>query len=73
MLQLLRQLARSGQTVVMVTHDPVAASYADSALFLVDGRIVGQIAAPTAAVVAEHLAGLAPRTHARVREGTVLQ
>ena len=34
-----------GQTVVMVTHDPVAASYADSVLFLADGRIVGTMAA----------------------------
>ncbi len=30
-----------GQTVVMVTHDPVAASYADSVVFLVDGRVAG--------------------------------
>ena len=30
-----------GQTIVMVTHDPVAASYADTVLFLADGRIVG--------------------------------
>jgi putative ABC transport system ATP-binding protein len=37
-----------GQTVVMVTHDPVAASYADLVLFLVDGRIVDQLASPTA-------------------------
>ncbi|MEV0964633.1 MULTISPECIES: ABC transporter ATP-binding protein [unclassified Streptomyces] len=37
-----------GQTVVMVTHDPVAASYADRVVFLADGRIVDEIAAPTA-------------------------
>ena len=36
------------QTIVMVTHDPVAASYADTALFLVDGRIVDSMAEPTA-------------------------
>jgi putative ABC transport system ATP-binding protein len=36
-----------GQTIVMVTHDPVAASYADRALFLADGRIVDDIAHPT--------------------------
>ncbi len=37
-----------GQTVVMVTHDPVAASYADRALFLSDGRIVDDLDNPTA-------------------------
>ncbi|MFC1415132.1 ABC transporter ATP-binding protein [Streptacidiphilus cavernicola] len=37
-----------GQTVVMVTHDPVAASYADRVVFLADGRIVDEMQAPTA-------------------------
>jgi putative ABC transport system ATP-binding protein len=37
-----------GQTIVMVTHDPVAASYADRALFLADGRIVDDLDNPTA-------------------------
>ncbi|MEU8569681.1 ABC transporter ATP-binding protein [Streptomyces pathocidini] len=37
-----------GQTVVMVTHDPVAASYADRVVFLADGRIVDEMADPTA-------------------------
>ncbi|MET9609094.1 ABC transporter ATP-binding protein [Streptomyces sp. NPDC006512] len=37
-----------GQTVVMVTHDPVAASYADRVIFLADGRIVDEMAQPTA-------------------------
>jgi len=36
-----------GQTVVMVTHDPKAASYADRVVFLADGRIVEEIASPT--------------------------
>jgi putative ABC transport system ATP-binding protein len=36
-----------GQTVVMVTHDPVAASYADSVIFLADGRVAGQLEQPT--------------------------
>jgi putative ABC transport system ATP-binding protein len=36
-----------GQTVVMVTHDPVAAAYADRVVFLADGRIVGELADPT--------------------------
>ncbi|MGW6674321.1 ABC transporter ATP-binding protein, partial [Streptomyces vinaceus] len=37
-----------GQTVVMVTHDPVAASYADRVIFLADGRIVDEVLSPTA-------------------------
>lgn len=37
-----------GQTVVMVTHDPIAASYSDRVVFLVDGRIVDEIEGPTA-------------------------
>jgi putative ABC transport system ATP-binding protein len=36
------------QTIVMVTHDPVAASYSDRAVFLADGRIVDDINEPTA-------------------------
>ena len=36
-----------GQTIVMVTHDPVAASYADRAVFLADGRIVADVDHPT--------------------------
>ena len=42
----------------MVTHDPVAASYADAALFIVDGRIAGRMAQPTADAVAGQLARL---------------
>ena len=37
-----------GQTIVMVTHDPVAASYAQRVLFLEDGTIVDEMAEPTA-------------------------
>ena len=36
------------QTIVMVTHDPVAASYSDRVIFLEDGRVVGEIIEPTA-------------------------
>jgi putative ABC transport system ATP-binding protein len=57
-LGLMRHLADAGQTIVMVTHDPVAASYADQVLFLVDGRIVDHVAQPTAAAVAARLANL---------------
>ncbi|MBX6387497.1 MAG: ABC transporter ATP-binding protein [Frankia sp.] len=58
-LELLRDCVdQLGQTVVMVTHDPVAASYADSVIFLVDGRLAGRIDAPTADVVAARQAHL---------------
>jgi putative ABC transport system ATP-binding protein len=58
-LGLLRQSARElGQTVMMATHDPVAASFADSVLFLVDGRLVDRIDRPSAAGVAERMAQL---------------
>ena len=46
-LRLLREAVDdTGQTVIMVTHDPVAASYADTVLFLADGRIVDEIVRP---------------------------
>jgi putative ABC transport system ATP-binding protein len=44
-----------GQTIVMVTHDPVAAGYADRALFLNDGRIVDEMEGPTAETVLDRL------------------
>ena len=44
-----------GQTVVMVTHDPVAAGHADTALFLADGRIVDRIEEPTAERVLDRM------------------
>jgi putative ABC transport system ATP-binding protein len=45
----------------MVTHDPVAASYADRVLVLADGRIVADMPQPGADRIAEHLAGLGRR------------
>ena len=46
-LSFMRQAVRElGQTIVMVTHDPVAASYADRAVFLADGRIVDDLDRP---------------------------
>jgi putative ABC transport system ATP-binding protein len=65
-LSLLDEAVRSfGQTVVMVTHDPVAAAHADSVLFLADGRIVAEMANPTAAVVAERMTSLAEEVAGR--------
>jgi putative ABC transport system ATP-binding protein len=47
-----------GHTVVMVTHDPVAAAHADHVILLADGRLAGTLEAPTADEVAERLAHL---------------
>ncbi len=44
-----------GQTVVMVTHDPVAAAYADRVVFLADGRIVDELYGPTADSVLDRM------------------
>jgi putative ABC transport system ATP-binding protein len=44
-----------GQTIVMVTHDPTAAAYANRAVFLADGRIVDEIHAPTASAVLDRI------------------
>ena len=43
------------QAIVMVTHDPVAAGYADTAVFLADGRLVGSLERPTAPAVLDYL------------------
>jgi len=55
-LEFMRNAVRSlGQTIVMVTHDPVAAGYADTALFLNDGRIVDTMSDPTAQKVLDRM------------------
>jgi putative ABC transport system ATP-binding protein len=56
LLSFLRNAVRTlGQTVVMVTHDPVAAGYADRILFLADGRIVDEMRQPTAERVLDYM------------------
>jgi len=46
-----RSVREFGQTIVMVTHDPNAASYADRVVFLADGQIVTELRTPTADAV----------------------
>jgi putative ABC transport system ATP-binding protein len=50
-----RAAGEFGQTIVMVTHDPVAAGYANRVLFLADGRIVDEMDAPTAERVLDRM------------------
>jgi putative ABC transport system ATP-binding protein len=50
-----RSVRELGQTVVMVTHDPSAAAYADRVLFLADGRLVDEMTDPTAELVLERM------------------
>jgi putative ABC transport system ATP-binding protein len=49
---------RDGRTVVMVTHDPVAAAVADRIVFLADGRVVDDLPTPSAATVADRMTEL---------------
>jgi putative ABC transport system ATP-binding protein len=56
-LELLRQMADAGQSIVMVTHDPLAAARADAVVFLRDGRVVDHLAGGSAHEVADRLAG----------------
>ncbi|WP_234356394.1 ABC transporter ATP-binding protein [Blastococcus sp. Marseille-P5729] len=59
LLSILRTASREeNQTIVMVTHDPIAASYADAVLLLSDGRIAGHIDRPTADSVIDAMRGL---------------
>jgi putative ABC transport system ATP-binding protein len=47
-----------GQTIVMVTHDPTAAAYADRIVFLADGRIVDEMREPTAEKILDRMKSL---------------
>ena len=53
-----RSVDELGQTIVMVTHDPGAAAWADRVLFLADGRIVDSMADPTAERVLDRMKAL---------------
>ncbi len=52
-----RSVDEFGQSIVIVTHEPVAAGYADRALFLADGRIVDEMQQPTAEAVLDRMKG----------------
>jgi putative ABC transport system ATP-binding protein len=58
LLLLLESVDDLGQTVVMVTHDPVAVSHADTVLFLVDGWIVASMEHPSPAQGADYALGV---------------
>ena len=63
-----RSVRELGQTVVMVTHDPSAASYADRVVFLADGHIVDELSDPTADLVLDRMKSL--DSHTTSVEGT---
>jgi putative ABC transport system ATP-binding protein len=54
-----RSVTEFGQSIVMVTHDPRGAAFADRVVFLADGRLVGELLSPTADSVLEHVKQLA--------------
>jgi putative ABC transport system ATP-binding protein len=53
-----RSVDENAQTIVMVTHDPVAASHADRVIFLADGHVVDDMTGPTAERVLDHMKNL---------------
>ena len=56
LLEFMRRAVREfGQTIVMVTHDPVSASYADRVVFLADGKVEGQMDDPTSESVIDQM------------------
>jgi putative ABC transport system ATP-binding protein len=59
MLNFMQRAVREfGQTIVMVTHDPIAASYSDRVVFLADGKIVDEIGEPTTDAVLDMMRSL---------------
>jgi putative ABC transport system ATP-binding protein len=48
----------TGQTVVMVTHDPIAAAHADCVVFLADGQLAGSLEAPSVDEIADRMTHL---------------
>ena len=50
-----RSVTEFGQSIVMVTHDPRSAAFADRVVFLADGNAVGELLAPTADLILEQM------------------
>jgi putative ABC transport system ATP-binding protein len=50
-----RAVSEHGQSIVMVTHDPLAAAYADRVVFLADGKLVAELRSPTSDAVLEQM------------------
>jgi putative ABC transport system ATP-binding protein len=50
-----RAVSEHGQSIVMVTHDPLAAAYADRVMFLADGKLVAELRSPTSNAVLEQM------------------
>jgi putative ABC transport system ATP-binding protein len=64
-----RSVDEFSQTVVMVTHDAVAASYCDRVVFLADGRVVDEIHEPRREQILEHMTRLQDLAAARTTQG----
>ena len=61
-LELLREAVHGlGTAIVMVTHDPAAAAWADRVVFLADGRIVTELAAPTVEMISTQMMAMSAR------------
>ena len=58
-MELLEEINAAGTTIVMVTHDPAAASIADRVVFLADGRVSGMRERPSIDEILDHLRALA--------------
>jgi putative ABC transport system ATP-binding protein len=63
-----RSVDEFNQTVVMVTHDPIAAAYTDRVVFLGDGRVVDELRDPSADDVLEEMKKLSPRVEPSLRD-----
>jgi putative ABC transport system ATP-binding protein len=67
-LDLLGETVRqAGQTVVMVTHDPLAATSAERVVFLADGQVVNELSRPTVEAISDQMTQLAARAHRRAQ------
>ena len=66
-----RSVDEFGQTIVMVTHDPVAAAYTDRVVFLADGKVVDELRTPDRETVLEKMTHMDARQLEAIRTGAV--